>query len=582
MFKCIKRIILWSDQYKKRLYFGFVCSFFCTMFTAMPIMFAAYGLNAVIEDYRGINKCDPNIVWYLLIGMIIAVLLRFLFSYLKSISQESIGYEAAANERINIGNILKRVSLGFFSKYNSGELSSAITTDLSYIEMYSMKMTDIVVNGYISAFTMVLCLVFYSIPIAIICILGVLFSGLFLKMLENKSKKNAPIQKKAQEDMTALTLEYIRGIPIVKAFKQDGVSVEGIKKAYNDSKKINIKIEKQFVPYNCLHLFSLKIASTAIVLVSCYSVLNGKMKLPIMLMMTIFSFVIFEHVESINNASHVLQIIDATMDKLDNIKSVQFIDKNGENINVKSYDIDFNNVSFGYEKKKVLYNLSFHISQNTTTAIVGPSGSGKSTICNLMARFYDPSFGEITLGGINIKKFTCDSLLSNISMVFQNVYLFNDTILNNIKFGNPNATFDETVEAAKKARCHDFIIDLPNGYDTICGDGGSSLSGGEKQRISIARAILKNSPIVILDEATASVDPENEHYIQEAISELTHGKTIIIIAHRLATIENANQILVVNEGKIQQRGTHKELINKEGTYKKFIGIRENAEGWSIL
>ncbi|NFA42937.1 ABC transporter ATP-binding protein [Clostridium botulinum] len=582
MFKCIKRIILWSDQYKKRLYFGFVCSFFCTMFTAMPIMFAAYGLNAVIEDYRGINKCDPNIVWYLLIGMIIAVLLRFLFSYLKSISQESIGYEAAANERINIGNILKRVSLGFFSKYNSGELSSAITTDLSYIEMYSMKMTDIVVNGYISAFTMVLCLVFYSIPIAIICILGVLFSGLFLKMLENKSKKNAHIQKKAQEDMIASTLEYIRGIPIVKAFKQDGVSVEGIKKAYNDSKKINIKIEKQFVPYNCLHLFSLKIASTAIVLVSCYSVLNGKMKLPIMLMMTIFSFVIFEHVESINNAIHVLQIIDATMDKLDNIKSVQFIDKNGENINVKSYDIDFNNVSFGYEKKKVLYNLSFHISQNTTTAIVGPSGSGKSTICNLMARFYDPSFGEITLGGINIKKFTCDSLLSNISMVFQNVYLFNDTILNNIKFGNPNATFDETVEAAKKARCHDFIIDLPNGYDTICGDGGSSLSGGEKQRISIARAILKNSPIVILDEATASVDPENEHYIQEAISELTHGKTIIIIAHRLATIENANQILVVNEGKIQQRGTHKELINKEGTYKKFIGIRENAEGWSIL
>ncbi|NFO13585.1 ABC transporter ATP-binding protein [Clostridium botulinum] len=582
MFKCIKRIILWSDQYKKRLYFGFVCSFFCTMFTAMPIMFAAYGLNAVIEDYRGINKCDPNIVWYLLIGMIIAVLLRFLFSYLKSVSQESIGYEAAANERINIGNILKRVSLGFFSKYNSGELSSAITTDLSYIEMYSMKMTDIVVNGYISAFTMILCLVFYSIPIAIICILGVLFSGLFLKMLENKSKKNAPIQKKAQEDMTASTLEYIRGIPIVKAFKQDGVSVEGIKKAYNDSKKINIKIEKQFVPYNCLHLFSLKLASTAIVLVSCYSVLNGKMKLPIMLMMTIFSFVIFGHVESINNASHVLQIIDATMDKLDNIKSVQFIDKNGENINVKSYDIDFNNVSFGYEKKKVLYNLSFHISPNTTTAIVGPSGSGKSTICNLMARFYDPSSGEITLGGINIKKFTCDSLLSNISMVFQNVYLFNDTILNNIKFGKSDVDFDQVVKAAKKARCHDFIIDLPNGYDTICGDGGSSLSGGEKQRISIARAILKNSPIVILDEATASVDPENEHYIQEAISELTHGKTIIIIAHRLATIENANQILVVNGGKIEQRGTHKELINKEGTYKKFIGIRENAEGWSIL
>ncbi|GAA0785735.1 ABC transporter ATP-binding protein [Hathewaya limosa] len=581
MFKSLKRIISWTDQYKKRLYFGILCSFFSTIFTAIPIMLAAYGLNAVIEDYHEVNKCDPNIVWYLLIGMIIAVLLRFFFSYLKAISQESIGYEVVANERISIGNIFKRVSLGFFSKYNSGELSSVITTDLSYMEMYSMKITDTIVNGYVSAFTMVLCLTFYNISIAIICIIGILFSGLFLKMLINKSKQNVPTQKKAEKDMITSTLEYIRGLPIVKAFKQEGVSVEGIKKAYNDSKKINIKIEKQFVPYNCLHLFSLKMASTAIVLVSCYSVSNGKMTISVMLMMTIFSFIIFGHVESINNASHVLQVIDNTMDKLDNIKSVQFIDENGLNINVESYDITFNNVSFAYGNKKVLHDISFDIPQNTTTAIVGPSGSGKSTICNLIARFYDPTIGDITLGGVNLKKFTCDSLLSNISMVFQDVYLFNDNILNNIKFGRPNATFDEVVEAAKKARCHDFIMEFPNGYNTICNDSGSSLSGGEKQRISIARAILKDSPIVILDEATASIDPENEHYIQEAISELTYGKTIIIIAHRLATIENADQILVINNGTISQMGTHRELLKTEGIYKKFVETRRSAETWSF-
>ena len=212
---------------------------------------------------------------------------------------------------------------------------------------------------------------------------------------------------------------------------------------------------------------------------------------------------------------------------------------------------------------------------------MGPSGSGKSTLCNLIARFYDVNSGTITIGGTDIRRFTCDSLLKNISMVFQNVYLFRDTIKNNIKFGSPDATDEQIIAAAKAARCHDFIMALPDGYATVIGEGGSSLSGGEKQRISIARAMLKDAPIIILDEATASIDPENEHLIQEAISALTHGKTIITIAHRLATIENADQILVIDGGTVAQRGTHKELLQQEGTYKKFIQIREQAEGWRI-
>ncbi len=581
MLKIIKRVIKWSGEWKKNLYKGFVYSFFNSIFTAMPIMAVAYALSLIIDDYNGVSKLEGKYVLYTLLFMIFSVLGRFLTAYLRATSQESIGYEVTAEERIKIGYILKRVSLGFFNSNNAGELAAAVTTDLSYMELYSMKMIDLVVNGYITTITMILCLFIYNVKIGLIALAGVLLSALFLKLLGSRSKENAPVHEKSQEDMISATLEYIKGMSIVKAFKQNGVAKDGIVNAYNDSKKINLKIQREYVPYNCLHLLSLKIASVALVLISSVQVLSGEMNLPIMLMMTIFSFVIFGQVETVNDATHVLELLDSIMDKLEAIKKAEFIDKDGRDIEVKSYDIEFRNVDFAYETKKILQNVSFTIPQNTTTAIVGPSGSGKSTICNLIARFYDVNSGKVTLGGVDVKKFTCDSLLSNISMVFQKVYLFNDTILNNIKFGNPNATFEEVVEAAKKARCHDFIQALPKGYDTVVGEAGASLSGGEKQRISIARAILKDSPIVILDEATASIDPENEKFIQEAITELTTGKTIIIIAHRLATIENADQILVVNNGRIEQRGTHKELIMQKGTYKKFIDIREKAEEWSI-
>ena len=269
------------------------------------------------------------------------------------------------------------------------------------------------------------------------------------------------------------------------------------------------------------------------------------------------------------------------MDQLDALKESSFIDENGKNIPLSHCDIEFKNVDFGYDSRQVLKNVSFSIPEKTSTAIVGPSGSGKTTICSLLARFYDPNSGSITVGGHDLREMTCDSLLSNISMVFQNVYLFNDTIRANICFGKPDATEEEMIAAAKKARCHDFISALPQGYDTVIGEGGGTLSGGEKQRISIARAILKNAPIIILDEATASIDPENEHLIQSAISELTKGKTIITIAHRLATIEHADQILVVEDGRIAEKGTHSELISQDGIYRRFIQIREQAEGWHI-
>lgn len=581
MFRIIKRLIALLGARRKRLYLGFVFSFFHAIFVALPIVGAAYGLGLMLQDMNGEIELTVRWFYILLLFMVVMVAGRFLFSYLRAISQESIAYEVTADERMKIGGIMKRVSLGFFAKNNAGEIAGAVTTDLSFLEMFAMKMIDTVVNGYINAAVIILGLAFFSWQTALIALGGVLLSGFFLRLLGKKSRENAPVHQKAQDNMVAATIEYIRGIAVVKACKQEGASTAAIKSAFQMSKDINLKIEKNYVPYNCLHLLVLRIASTGLVLFPALLALNGTMDIPIMLMMLIFSSMMFGHVEQINNAVHVLQIIDATLDKLERIEEAAFIDADGREIALPSYGICFDNVSFAYDKRPVLRDVSFTIPENTTTAIVGPSGSGKSTICNLIARFYDVDAGRVLVGGVDVKTMTCDSLLKNISMVFQKVYLFRDTVRNNIAFGKPDATFEEIVDAAKKACCHQFIMALPDGYDTVIGDGGATLSGGEKQRISIARAMLKNAPIVILDEATASVDPENEQEIQQAISALVHGKTIIIIAHRLATISNADQILVVDEGRIVQRGNHEELAEAEGLYRRFLAIRTAAENWSI-
>ena len=581
MFKTIKRLIVWTGEKRRRLYIGFIYSFFCSIFTAMPIMGAAYALNLMLNDLNGHIILEPIWSVYAFLFMLLMILGRFVFSYLRAVTQDSIAYEVAVAERIKIGDILKRVSLGFFGKNNIGEIAATVTTDLSFMEMFAMKMIDTVINGYISTIVMLISLMFYSFSAAIIAAVGVILSFLSLLLLSSHSRKNAPTHQKAQDSMIAATLEYMRGISTVKAYGRIGASVKAVHQAYGDSRIINTKIEAEYIPFNCLHLLSLKLASVVIVTVTAISVIGAELSLPIFLMIAVFSFVIFGHIETINNAAHVMEVIDVSLNKLDNIKGTNFIDHNGKEQILSNYDISMKNVSFAYENRNVLNNISFTIPQGSTTAIVGPSGSGKSTICNLIARFYDVNTGNVKVGGIDIREFTGDSLLENISMVFQNVYLFNDTIINNIQFGNPNASLDDVIDAAKKARCHDFISKLSDGYNTIVGEGGSSLSGGEKQRISIARAILKNAPIIILDEATASIDPENEQLIQEAISALTNGKTMIVIAHRLATIENADQILVMEDGRIVQRGTNAKLITEEGLYNRFMTIRRESENWSI-
>ena len=581
MFRTVKRIIDWCGEFKGKLYAGFVFSFFSTWFAALPTMVAAYTVGILIESERAGTAFDGKWIWisaFLILGL---VLLRFLFDYLRARCQESISYELAARDRLAIGEALKRVSLGYFQQVDTGNILNSITTGLHSLENMGMRMLDTFVGGYLNFLCIFLFLLFFSPLVCLIALAGAAVSFLFLLLVSRHSVKNAPVSAQAGRDLTAAVLEYARGLPVVKSFGQDGASMAAVRNAFRDSRDICLKIEWGYTPANCLHLLSLKTASVCMAAASGWLCFTGEMPFPYMLVFVFFSFSILSSLESISDSAHVLGVIDTTMDQLDALKEGNYIDWDGKEVFLSHYDIEFRNVDFSYDIRKVLKNVSFTIPERKFTAIVGPSGSGKTTICSLIARFYDVQKGSILIGGHDVREFTCDSLLNNISMVFQNVYLFHDTIRNNIRFGKPDASDEEIIMAAKAARCHEFIQALPEGYDTVIGEGGDTLSGGEKQRISIARAILKDAPVIILDEATASIDPENEHLIQGAITELTRGKTVISIAHRLATIENADQILVVDDGRIVQRGTHDVLVKEEGLYRRFVQVRQKAEGWKM-
>ena len=581
MFKTIKRIIDWCGEFRGKLYAGFVCSFFSHLFAAMPIMVAAYTMGMLVDAARGKVDFDSGWIGRSLIALLVLVFLRFLLDYLRARCQEAISYELIARDRLAIGDALKRVSLGYFQQMNTGNILNSITTGLGTMENMGIRMIDNFVGGYLNFLVIFLALLIFSPLTSLIALAAAGISFLFLLVVSHYSKKNAPVEAQANRDMTGAVLEYARGLSVVKSFGQTGASMEALAGAIGDSRRIHLKIEWGYIPANSLHLLALKCGSVGLALAACFMGLSGQMDFSMMLMFIFFSFGIFASLEPISDSAHVLGVIEDAMNQLDALKESNYIDGEGKDIPLEHYDIEFRNVDFGYDTRQILKDVSFRIPERTSTAIVGPSGSGKSTICNLLARFYDVNAGSILVGGHDVRELTCDSLLTNISMVFQNVYLFHDTIRANICFGKPDATEEEMIEVAKRARCHDFIMALPDGYDTVIGEGGGTLSGGEKQRISIARAMLKDAPIIILDEATASIDPENEHLIQNAISELTRGKTIITIAHRIATIEQADQILVVDDGRIVQSGTHKELIAEEGRYRNFIEIRQKAEGWKI-
>lgn len=581
MFKTVKRIIDWCGEFKGGLYAGFVVSFFSHLFTALPIMAAAYTIGLLLQSAMDGTPFDTGWVWKSLVLMLVLVFFRFLFDYLRARFQEAISYELVARDRLAVGDALKRVSLGYFQQVSTGNILNSLTTGLGTLEGMGIRMIDNFVGGYLNFAVVFLSLLVFSLRTAVIALAAAAVSLVFLLAISHYSARNAPVEAQANRDMTGAILEYARGLAVVKSFGKDAAALDTIRQSIADSKNIHLKIEWGYLPSNALHLLALKCGSVGLTLSACLSGLNGQMELPVVLVFVFFSFSIFASLEPISDSAHVLSVIDDAMDQLDKLRENHFIDSDGKDIPLQHFDIAFDHVDFGYDSRQVLHDVSLTIPDKTTTAIVGPSGSGKSTLCSLMARFWDVDSGSVKIGGVDVRDYTLESLMDQISMVFQNVYLFADTIENNIKFGCPDATHEQVVEAARKACCDDFIEALPDGYNTVIGEGGASLSGGEKQRISIARAMLKDALIVILDEATANVDPENEDRLQKAIEALTRDKTIIMIAHRLKTVRHADQILVVDHGRIVQQGTHEQLIGQPGIYAAFVGGRQQAEGWKL-
>ena len=585
MFGTVKRIIDWCGSFKKNLYIGFVFSFFSGWFAAMPVIWAAYTIGKLVECEGQGKTISADWIGKSIVIQMLFIFLRFLFDYLRARFQESISYELIARDRLAVGDALKRVSLGYFQNMNTGTILNSITTGLHTLEGMGIRMIDNFVGGYLNFICILLWLTCVNWRVGLIAVTGAAVSLIFLFIISKYSTRNAPILAAANKDLTGATLEYARGLSVVKSFGKAGASMESMKKACRDSRDINLKIEWGYIPYNALHLLALKTASVCIVIAAFYLGFSGQLDFTYMMFVILLSFHVFGSLEPIADCAHVLAVIDDALEHLDELTKESFIDADGQQIEIAHYDIEFRNVDFSYgegkERRQVLHNVNLKIPEYSVTAIVGPSGSGKSTICNLIARFYDADSGSVRVGGHDVKEFTCDSLLSNISMVFQNVYLFHDTVRNNICFGKPDAAEAEMVEAAKKACCHDFIMALPEGYDTVIGEGGGSLSGGEKQRISIARAILKDAPIILLDEATASLDVENETVIQEALSRLIKDKTVLMIAHRMRTVSGADRIVVLKDSAIAEQGTPAQLLQEDGIFTHMMQLQKESQNWTL-
>lgn len=574
MFNIVRRILEISGEYRSNVIRGLI-------FGAFKSFFASFMLFSVLFILINLEKLNMLIILQAVLIVGISILGRFIFQYLCDRNLSASGYEIFRDKRIEIGEKLKKAPMGYFSEKNLGTIQTILTTTISDLEAMAMLAVNFIVGGFFHAFSMTIMLLIFCYPVGLISltaiILGVAVLGLIAKQAENYSS----VMQEAQEQLVTHAIEYIRGISVLRSFKKGKEGKDKIEEAF--SKKCNVDIAVTEATALVMKLYEMiyKVASCVLVFVAVILYLHHSIPLSYTLMFIVSAFLIFMELELINNGAFLSKMLATQLDRLEYISDIPSLDENGKDITINSYDIEFKNVDFGYNERTILKDVNLKVNSKSSLAIVGASGSGKTTLCNLIARFWDVKKGEVLIGGRNVKDFTSESLLKNISMVFQKVYLFNDTIENNIKFGNPNASHEEVIAACKRACCHDFIMNFPDGYRTLIGEGGSTLSGGEKQRISIARAILKDAPIIILDEATSSVDPENEHLLISAIRELTKNKTFISIAHRLSTVREADHIIVIDKGRVVQQGSHKELIKQEGIYKHFIEIREKSIGWHI-
>ena len=527
------------------------------------------------------GSTSKSIALWALILVLVSIFGGAVTSSNSKMLQTHAGYFMAADRRISNADKLKRVPMGFFNANSLGQLSGVCTTVVGSIEnMVPMVLVNIL-GGLITTAVFTLVILIFDWRIGLITLVGILLYLAVVSAMEKKSALIAADTQKAQTALTEAVLEDVQGMGVVKSFNLSGRGDRKLQEAVEEKRHADLEVEQVMIPYTAVQEAVLQLAGVLMMLAAVVFWANGTMSLANALMVLVMAFLVFNQIKAFGMGVSMLRMAAASIDRTLETEQMPRMDEHGKAVSPKTHDITFDHVSFSYENKQILHDINVTLPDKTTTAIVGPSGSGKSTLCNLIARFWDVDSGCVKIGGVDVRDYTLESLMNQISMVFQNVYLFADTIENNIKFGCPDATHEQVVSAAKKACCDDFIEALPDGYDTVIGEGGASLSGGEKQRISIARAMLKDAPIVILDEATANVDPENEDRLQKAIEALTRDKTIIMIAHRLKTVRHADQILVIDHGCIVQQGKHDALIRQSGLYAEFVGGRKQAAIWKL-
>ena len=557
---------------KKSLVFAFING----LFAAMQFAALFVAIQALL-----VGRPNSSAVWLSFGLMMFSVLGRIAASIFSMNQQTVVGYGMVADKRISIGDRLKYIPMGYFSRNTIGQLTGVVTNTMTDVENYAPMVLVSVIGGFLNAAALVLCLLCLNWILGLTALAGVALYLFITELATKQSTAVASQRQEAQRRLVDAVMEAIQGMAVLRTFGMERESDRSVTAVIRESKQENSGLVTKVAPYIALQQLIVRLFSVILLLLTVALYLNGRLPMPLGVLFVMTSFLLFGSLESAGSQITMVQMLSASIDTANETDGMPVMDEGGTGITPVDSQIKFEHVSFSYGDRPILRDINVTVPERSMTAIVGPSGSGKTTMCNLIARFWDVDEGRITIGGRDIREFKMDSLMKNISMVFQNVYLFEDTVENNIKFGCPDASHEQVIEAARKACCHEFIMRLPDGYDTRIGEGGSSLSGGEKQRISIARAMLKSASIVILDEATASVDPENEADLQQAIQTLPRDKTVIMIAHRLKTVRSADQILVLDQGRIVQRGTHEELIDQTGLYRSFVQAKEEAIKWKL-
>lgn len=575
MIEALRKIIRFSGSEKKNIYKSIFVSFLRACFSMLRIGAIYYIIVGLIND-----DTSTTPAWIAFVLMIVSILGTATTRNISLLQQTHAGFYMSANKRMDIAEKLKRVPMGFFNDNSVGEITGVSTTVMSTVENLGATVLVLVLGGLINTVVFFLLIPFLDPRIAMVVLAGIAIYLIFTSIMEHKTRTMAPQRERSKTMIVSEVLENLQGMSVVKSFNLSGKGDARLRKAIDEYRDKNMALEKMFIPISSVQNIILGIFKMSIIFLSVYFYLQGTMELITALMLVIVAYQVFSEIEQTDSGLSMLRVVTGSLDQVDKVDAMPQLDTEGEDYKPSTLDINVENVSFSYGGKEILHDVSLNIPTGTMTAFVGPSGAGKTTLALLISRFWDVKSGRISIGGKDIRDYTLDALMSQMSIVFQNVYLFEDTIENNIRFGCPGASRADVVRAAKMACCHTFIESLPFGYDTVIGEGGATLSGGEKQRISIARAILKDAPIIILDEATANVDPENEDKLKAAFEALMRNKTVIMIAHRLETIRNANQIAVIEGGGLSV-GTHDKLMKDNPTYSKFVRMRQQAASWSV-